>query len=320
MSVSRVFTAGARVAGWRCAIPAAAGRVQPQSYFCTSSSSASGAGKAADDDEVAPRRRASMHYDRRESALAAVRELGHADLGSALADMELPGERLSTIPPEAADEVGASYWRETDPQFEQLYSQMPRMQAAAGEAGVEQSSDWAAHNKAVRSMPLWMLFHYARQEFDEDDVDRHSLQKPKLAPTLIRKSTANTYGNASGTGRRKTASARVQLRVGAGQVTVNGVPLAYYFSSMEDRKRALFPLQLLEATGAFDVRVAVRGGGMSGQAGAVQHGIAQALAAYDPYLKSTLKKFGLLRRDPRMVERKKPGQAKARKKFTWVKR
>lgn len=91
------------------------------------------------------------------------------------------------------------------------------------------------------------------------------------------------------TGRRKTSTARVWVKAGDGQFTVNGMPLAYYFSGLEERKHSMFPLIVLEACGGFDVLCTVKGGGFSGQAGAIKHGLARALSKYDPYLKPTMK-------------------------------
>lgn len=130
----------------------------------------------------------------------------------------------------------------------------------------------------------------------------------------------DAQGRAGAYGGRKTSSAYAWVKAGDGGFSVNRTPLAYYFSGLEERKIAMFPLIALEACGGFDVTVFVRGGGVMGQARAVRNAVARALAAYDPYLKPVLKKHDLLKRDPRTVERKKPGQKKARKKFQWVKR
>jgi len=101
---------------------------------------------------------------------------------------------------------------------------------------------------------------------------------------------------------------------------VNNLPLAEYFSLPADRERITRPLKVVGVLGAYNVFAIVRGGGTTGQSGALAHGIAKALAAHQPELEPLLKKTKLLRRDPRMVERKKTGLAKARKRYTWVKR
>jgi small subunit ribosomal protein S9 len=123
-----------------------------------------------------------------------------------------------------------------------------------------------------------------------------------------------------GTGRRKTAVARVRLAPGTGKVTVNGRPIENYFTVETMRVLALQPLVVTETAGKFDVRVSVSGGGPSGQAGAVRHGISRALLRVDIALRPTLKAQGFLTRDPRMKERKKYGQPGARKRFQYSKR
>jgi small subunit ribosomal protein S9 len=129
-------------------------------------------------------------------------------------------------------------------------------------------------------------------------------------------STVQYYG----TGRRKTSTARVFLRPGTGQVTVNDKTFDQYFFDEVHRMLVKQPLQISDAADKFDVLVNVCGGGMRGQAGAVQHGIARALVGYSAELRQILKKAGFLRRDPRMKERKKYGQPGARKRFQFSKR
>ena len=123
-----------------------------------------------------------------------------------------------------------------------------------------------------------------------------------------------------GTGRRKTAVARVRMAAGSGKITVNNRPFENYFPTENLRTQALQPLTVTETAAKFDVRVNVSGGGPSGQAGAVRHGIARALLVTDANLRPTLKSNGLLTRDPRMRERKKYGQPGARKRFQYSKR
>ena len=123
-----------------------------------------------------------------------------------------------------------------------------------------------------------------------------------------------------GTGRRKTAVARVRLAAGSGKFTVNGRTLDKYFLTETQRTQVLLPLSLTATAAKFDVRVNVSGGGPNGQAGAVRHGIARALLVADANLRPALKAEGLLTRDPRMRERKKYGQPGARKRFQYSKR
>jgi len=124
-----------------------------------------------------------------------------------------------------------------------------------------------------------------------------------------------------GTGRRKSSTARVRLFPGgSGAVTVNGRNLSDYFCRQRDAIVAVGPLSLTATEGKFDVTIQVIGGGTTGQAGAVCHGIARALVEADPDLRPTLRKAGLLTRDPRAKERKKPGLKRARKAPQYTKR
>ncbi len=121
-------------------------------------------------------------------------------------------------------------------------------------------------------------------------------------------------------GRRKTSTARVYLRPGTGKITVNHRDFEDYFPLAWQRKLILEPFSVTETEGRFDVVVNVKGGGLTGQAGAIRMGIARALVAYDESLRPPLRKAGFLTRDPRMVERKKYGQPKARKQYQFSKR
>jgi|SRR4051812_27578388 len=131
---------------------------------------------------------------------------------------------------------------------------------------------------------------------------------------------ANMANEYLGTGRRKTAVARVRLASGSGKVTVNGRPMETYFALETQRTDLLQPLTATDSLSKYDVRINVKGGGPNGQAGAVRHGIARALLEADANLRPTLKSLGLLTRDPRMKERKKYGQPGARKRFQFSKR
>jgi len=123
-----------------------------------------------------------------------------------------------------------------------------------------------------------------------------------------------------GTGRRKTSTARVHLRQGTGQITVNNRPIDEYFGNDVLKMIIKQPLSLTETGDKFDIVVVVDGGGPSGQAGAIRHGISRALQVYNTELRKRLKKAGLLTRDPRMKERKKYGQKGARARFQFSKR
>lgn len=130
----------------------------------------------------------------------------------------------------------------------------------------------------------------------------------------------DSKGRAYGTGRRKDAVARVWVARGNGKIIVNGRDIAVYFARGTQRLVINQPFELSSRQGQFDVMCHVSGGGLSGQAGAVRHGISRALVNFEPALRAVLKKAGLLTRDSRIVERKKYGKHKARRSTQWVKR
>ncbi|MDT3377836.1 30S ribosomal protein S9 [Labrys portucalensis] len=138
------------------------------------------------------------------------------------------------------------------------------------------------------------------------------------APKHVQKLDA--HGRAYATGKRKNAIARVWIKPGAGKVTVNGRELAVYFARPVLRLLIQQPLTVANRTDQYDINITVAGGGLSGQAGAVRHGVSKALTYYEPELRSALKKEGFLTRDSRVVERKKYGRAKARRSFQFSKR
>ena len=123
-----------------------------------------------------------------------------------------------------------------------------------------------------------------------------------------------------GTGRRKSAVARVWMIPGAGKILINGRGLEDYFPRATSRMMLMQPLVLTESEGKFDIKVNVCGGGQTGQADAVKHGISRALLRFDQAMRPSLKRAGFLTRDARKKERKKPGQPGARKKFQYSKR
>ena len=122
------------------------------------------------------------------------------------------------------------------------------------------------------------------------------------------------------TGRRKTSIAKVWLKKGSGKIYVNGKLFSEYFSSENHKMQVIRPFEIIEQPTEYDVRCSVKGGGPTGQAGAMVHGIAKALVMFDENLKSTLKTEKLTTRDSRAVERKKPGRKKARRSFQFSKR
>ena len=136
----------------------------------------------------------------------------------------------------------------------------------------------------------------------------------------LRQQELDKLGRAYATGRRKDAVARVWVKPGTGKITVNGRDQEIYFARPTLRLVINQPFTVTERTGQYDVICTVKGGGLSGQAGAVKHGIAQALSKYEPALRSAVKAEGFLTRDSRTVERKKYGRAKARRSFQFSKR
>jgi small subunit ribosomal protein S9 len=136
----------------------------------------------------------------------------------------------------------------------------------------------------------------------------------------LREQELDKEGRAYATGRRKDAVARVWIKPGKGKVTVNGRDQETYFARPTLRLIINQPFAITDREGQYDVIATVRGGGLSGQAGAVKHGISQALSKYEPELRATVKAAGFLTRDSRVVERKKYGRAKARRSFQFSKR
>ncbi len=142
---------------------------------------------------------------------------------------------------------------------------------------------------------------------------------PVMADTPV-EPKIDEFGRSYGTGRRKSATARVWIKPGSGKITVNGKDETEYFKRPVLRMIIAQPLEVAERRGEFDIVCTVKGSGLSGQAGAVRHGISRALVAYEPGLRPVLKPFGFMTRDPRVVERKKYGRAKARRSFQFSKR
>ncbi|MFB0524554.1 MAG: 30S ribosomal protein S9 [Phycisphaerae bacterium] len=148
-------------------------------------------------------------------------------------------------------------------------------------------------------------------------TDRTSTTERKSTPSLTSESKSGYWW---GTGRRKSAVARVRIKPGNGKLLINKRQLNDYFKREQDRQAIVAPLQAVESEKSFDVFVNVRGGGITGQSGATRLGVARALKNYDENFAQPLRDGGHLTRDPRMVERKKPGQPGARKRFQFSKR
>ncbi|GGO23736.1 30S ribosomal protein S9 [Gemmobacter aquaticus] len=143
---------------------------------------------------------------------------------------------------------------------------------------------------------------------------------PAVAEAVAREPKRDALGRSYATGKRKDAVARVWVKPGSGKVVVNGKEMAVYFARPVLQMILKQPFQVANVEGQFDVYATVAGGGLSGQAGAVKHGISKALQLYEPSLRGALKAAGFLTRDSRVVERKKYGKAKARRSFQFSKR
>ncbi len=152
------------------------------------------------------------------------------------------------------------------------------------------------------------------------DLGTESPVAPAAPATPLRAKEVDAQGRSYATGRRKDAVARVWIKPGTGKVTVNGRDQEVYFARPTLRLVINQPFAISGRAGAYDVVATVKGGGLSGQAGAVKHGISQALTKFEPALRGVVKAAGFLTRDSRAVERKKYGKAKARKSFQFSKR
>jgi small subunit ribosomal protein S9 len=157
------------------------------------------------------------------------------------------------------------------------------------------------------------------------EAEAPAAEAPPAAPppqeaAPLREQQLDKHGRAYATGRRKDAIARVWLKPGSGKITINGREQEVYFARPTLRLVINQPFGVAGREGQYDVVATVVGGGLSGQAGAVKHGIAQALTRFEPALRSVVKQAGFLTRDPRVVERKKYGRAKARRSFQFSKR
>jgi small subunit ribosomal protein S9 len=155
---------------------------------------------------------------------------------------------------------------------------------------------------------------------DAPAADAETPAAPAAPTAPLRDQELDGQGRAYATGRRKDAVARVWLKPGSGKITVNGRDQEVYFARPTLRLVINQPFQIAGRAGQYDVTCTVKGGGLSGQAGAVKHGISQALTKYEPELRATVKAAGFLTRDSRVVERKKYGRAKARRSFQFSKR
>ncbi|ORZ03570.1 ribosomal protein S9/S16-domain-containing protein [Syncephalastrum racemosum] len=200
---------------------------------------------------------------------------------------------------------------------DQMYSWKLRDKMSEALAIPLKTSQWrkiVAHLNSLTSLPhplpapiLEAIEPYRRADLDQ----REHATKVK---------TLDDMGRALGVGRRKESSARCYVVEGDGQVLINGTPLHEYFKRPIDQAEVTLPLQVTENTDKYNIWALVEGGGNTGQAQAIKLGVARALLVHNADWKPTLRQAGCITRDPRVVERKKEGQRKARAKYTWVKR
>jgi len=158
------------------------------------------------------------------------------------------------------------------------------------------------------------------------DIENNTIIEEKTNAVEINKTNEeqspkiDSLGRSYATGKRKSSIARVWLKLGSGKITINGTELEKYFKRETHRIIISQPLELVSRKETYDIDCSVVGGGHTGQAGALRHGVSKALSLYEPELRSTLKAAGLIKRDDRRVERKKYGQPKARRSFQFSKR
>ena len=191
---------------------------------------------------------------------------------------------------------------------------------AAPEASPEPAAPAAAAEAPAEAAAPVSTGRGGRRDRDDAVTDHGvSTQGPQIA-AVLREQQLDKQGRAYATGRRKDAVARVWLKPGSGKIVINGREQETYFARPTLRLIINQVFDVTDRRGQYDVEATVKGGGLSGQAGAVRHGISTALTRYEPALRTIVKKAGFLTRDPRAVERKKYGRAKARRSFQFSKR
>ncbi|GAA0156581.1 ribosomal protein [Lithospermum erythrorhizon] len=175
--------------------------------------------------------------------------------------------------------------------------------------------------EGIQGLPPLTEIENMRYEKNTKRSSRADIERQKQEEvTRARVREVDTKGRAYGTGKRKCSIARVWIQPGDGKFVVNDKEFDVYFPMLDHRADLLRPFTETKTLGTWNVNCTVKGGGVSGQVGAIRLGVSRALQCWDPNLRPPLKKVGFLTRDSRVVERKKPGKAKARKSFQWVKR
>jgi len=226
-----------------------------------------------------------------------------SDNRQSLADLAKLTAAEAEAPAEATEAEAEAPAEASEAEAEAPAEAEPEAPAAPARAAERQSSDGR------------------RSRRDEEPVDDHGVanQGPQIK-AILREQQLDKQGRAYATGRRKDAVARVWLKPGTGKIIVNGRDQEVYFARPTLRLIINQVFDIADRKGQYDVIATVAGGGLSGQAGAVRHGISTALTRYEPGLRTTVKREGFLTRDPRVVERKKYGRAKARRSFQFSKR
>ena len=223
-----------------------------------------------------------------------------------------PAAKKKTAPKKAekADDMAAEAVKD-----EAKADEAPATEAAEEPEAEDKPAEKPASEKSGSVSDLADLGNIAG---DAPNADAAAIASSPAAP--LREQELDQHGRAYATGRRKDAVARVWIKPGKGKITVNGREQEVYFARPTLRLILNQPFAITDREGQYDVVATVRGGGLSGQAGAVKHGISQALTKFEPELRSTVKAAGFLTRDSRVVERKKYGRAKARRSFQFSKR
>jgi len=219
-------------------------------------------------------------------------------------------------PAKKTDDAKAEETKATEAKTDDAKADEPKAEEKAPEEKVEEKAE---EKKADKVTDLADLKQVAGDR-GEGDATAAAAGAASVSDAPLREQEVDAQGRAYATGRRKDAVARVWLKPGTGKVTVNGKDQEAYFARPTLRLIINQPFTITDREGQYDVIATVRGGGLSGQAGAVKHGISQALTKYEPTLRSTVKAAGFLTRDSRVVERKKYGRAKARRSFQFSKR
>ena len=217
----------------------------------------------------------------------------------------------------AAPEAEAAEAETAAPEAEAEAAEAPAAEAPAAEAAAAPAAETAA--PAAREERGDRDGRRGRDKPEDENKDGVLTQGPQIQ-AILREQQLDKQGRAYATGRRKDAVARVWLKPGTGKIVVNGRDQEVYFARPTLRLVINQVFDIADRKGQYDVVATVSGGGLSGQAGAVRHGISTALTRYEPALRSVVKKEGFLTRDPRVVERKKYGRAKARRSFQFSKR